>query len=114
MNDGPPGLNSAGTLITDLHLTAAGAWVVLDTNTPPLNKLTVIGVLEVDDPVSGSRQARSTHGTVVIDAVYISIQASRTQGLFVLCDDDDDTRSPPDGRLSMSLHSEMMRFREDG
>lgn len=50
--------------------------MVLDTSTPPLNKLTIIGVLEVEDTASGSRQARSTHGTVEIDAVYISIQVS--------------------------------------
>ncbi|XP_075907773.1 fibrocystin-L-like [Nelusetta ayraudi] len=57
----------------------SGAWVVLDTNTPPLNKLTIIGVLEVEDTSSKSRQARSTHGSgiVVIDAVYISIQGGR-------------------------------------
>lgn len=74
-------------MVTDLNLAAAGAWVVLDTNTPPLNKLTVIGVLEVEDTASGSRQARSTHGTVVIDAVYISIQVSFTENLFDLHDE---------------------------
>lgn len=54
---------------------------MLDTNTPPLNKLTVVGVLEVEDTASGTRQARSTHGTVVIDAVYISIQVGFRESL---------------------------------
>ncbi|XP_044191170.1 PKHD1 like 1, tandem duplicate 1 [Thunnus albacares] len=54
----------------------SGKWVVLDSDIPPLNKLTVLGVLEIPD---SSRQARSTpeNRTVVIDAVYISIQGGR-------------------------------------
>ncbi|XP_030002867.1 PKHD1 like 1, tandem duplicate 2 [Sphaeramia orbicularis] len=59
----------------------SGMWVVLDTDTPPLNKLTVVGVLEISDSGNNtsSRQARSTHHyrTVVLDAVYISIQGGR-------------------------------------
>ncbi|XP_053190049.1 fibrocystin-L-like [Scomber japonicus] len=59
----------------------SGKWVVLDTNTPPINKLTVIGVLEISDSMntSSSRPARSepVYGTVMIDAVYISIQGGR-------------------------------------
>ncbi|XP_030597029.1 PKHD1 like 1, tandem duplicate 1 [Archocentrus centrarchus] len=59
----------------------SGQWVVLDTDTPRLNKLTVIGVLEIPDTMnsSSSRQARSVpeYNTVVIDAVYISIQGGR-------------------------------------
>uniref|UniRef100_A0A8D0AJK6 PKHD1 like 1 n=1 Tax=Sander lucioperca TaxID=283035 RepID=A0A8D0AJK6_SANLU len=59
----------------------AGKWVVLDINTPPLNKLTVIGVLEIPDNMnsSSSRQARAApeYSTVVVDAVYISIQGGR-------------------------------------
>lgn len=105
-------------------MAAAGAWVVLDTNTPPLNKLTVIGVLEVEDTASRSRQARSTHGTVVIDAVYISIQVCVTEDLFDI--HYDDTSLPPVFKVSkrdrmgvlmcvlLSFHSEMMCFREDG
>uniref|UniRef100_A0A667X934 PKHD1 like 1, tandem duplicate 2 n=1 Tax=Myripristis murdjan TaxID=586833 RepID=A0A667X934_9TELE len=31
-----------------------GKWVVLDSDTPPLNKLTVIGVLEIPDTLNGS------------------------------------------------------------
>ncbi|XP_035537797.1 PKHD1 like 1, tandem duplicate 1 [Morone saxatilis] len=55
----------------------SGKWVILDSNTPPLNKLTIIGVLEIPDiNVTSSRQARAAaeYRTVVIDAVYISIQ----------------------------------------
>uniref|UniRef100_A0A8D0AIF4 PKHD1 like 1 n=1 Tax=Sander lucioperca TaxID=283035 RepID=A0A8D0AIF4_SANLU len=59
----------------------AGNWVVLDINTPPLNKLTVNGVLEIPDNMnsSSSRQARAApeYRTVVVDAVYISIQGGR-------------------------------------
>ncbi|XP_039677098.1 fibrocystin-L-like [Perca fluviatilis] len=56
-------------------------WVVLDINTPPLNKLTVIGVLEIPDNMNSSfsRQAQAApeYRTVVVDAVYISIQGGR-------------------------------------
>ncbi|XP_040908783.1 LOW QUALITY PROTEIN: PKHD1 like 1, tandem duplicate 1 [Toxotes jaculatrix] len=59
----------------------SGKWVVLDSNTPPLNKLTVIGVLEIPDTMNSSstRTSRSVpeYNTVVIDAVYISIQGGR-------------------------------------
>ncbi|KAK5854666.1 hypothetical protein PBY51_004842 [Eleginops maclovinus] len=59
----------------------AGKWVVLDSDTPALNKLTVIGVLEIPDNLNSSstRQAREVpvYSTVVVDAVYISIQGGR-------------------------------------
>uniref|UniRef100_G3NDK3 PKHD1 like 1 n=1 Tax=Gasterosteus aculeatus aculeatus TaxID=481459 RepID=G3NDK3_GASAC len=59
----------------------SGTWVVLDSDTPPLNKLTVIGVLEIPDNMnsSSSRQARAVpeYSSVVLDAVYISIQGGR-------------------------------------
>ncbi|KAF0024292.1 hypothetical protein F2P81_023094 [Scophthalmus maximus] len=59
----------------------SGKWVVLDSDTAPLNKLTVVGVLEIpgDANSSSSRAARSApvYSTVVIDAVYISIQGGR-------------------------------------
>lgn len=52
----------------------------MDSDTPPLNKLTVIGVLEIPDMMTNSshRQARAApeYHTVAIDAVYISIQVS--------------------------------------
>uniref|UniRef100_A0A3Q2Z1Q4 PKHD1 like 1, tandem duplicate 1 n=1 Tax=Hippocampus comes TaxID=109280 RepID=A0A3Q2Z1Q4_HIPCM len=53
-------------------------WVVLDGNTPPLNKLIIKGVLEVPQPSNSSsgRLSRAVpqNHTVVIDAVYIFIQ----------------------------------------
>lgn len=60
--------------------------MVLDSDTPPLNKLTVIGVLEIPDTLNGSsssRQARAApeYNTVVLDATYISIQV----GTLVIC-----------------------------
>uniref|UniRef100_A0A3P8VH65 PKHD1 like 1, tandem duplicate 2 n=1 Tax=Cynoglossus semilaevis TaxID=244447 RepID=A0A3P8VH65_CYNSE len=58
----------------------AGMWVVLDDSPPPLNKLTVIGVLEIPDSnVSSTRTARSVsaYKSVVIEATYISIQGGR-------------------------------------
>lgn len=55
-------------------------WVVLDVDTPSLNKLSIIGVLEIPDTLNSSstRQARAApqYRTVVIDAVYISIQVN--------------------------------------
>ncbi|XP_061682368.1 PKHD1 like 1, tandem duplicate 1 [Syngnathoides biaculeatus] len=58
-----------------------GMWVVLDTNTPPMNKLTIMGVLEVSEQSQGSSshpaRATSQNHTVVIDAIYISIQGGR-------------------------------------
>ncbi|XP_041664378.1 fibrocystin-L-like [Cheilinus undulatus] len=59
----------------------SGQWVVLDANTPPLNKLTVVGVLEIPDvPLNASsrkRRAAPEYSSVVVDAVYISIQGGR-------------------------------------
>ncbi|KAK2830693.1 hypothetical protein Q5P01_018624 [Channa striata] len=56
-------------------------WVILDVDTPPLNRLTIFGVLEVPDTMNSSfsRQGRSAtpYRTVVIDAVYVSIQGGR-------------------------------------
>uniref|UniRef100_A0A3B4ZZ57 PKHD1 like 1 n=1 Tax=Stegastes partitus TaxID=144197 RepID=A0A3B4ZZ57_9TELE len=59
----------------------SGMWLVLDVDPPRLNKLTVVGVLEIPDTLnsSSSRSARSApeFRTVVVDAVYISIQGGR-------------------------------------
>uniref|UniRef100_UPI003AACF14E PKHD1 like 1, tandem duplicate 1 n=1 Tax=Centroberyx gerrardi TaxID=166262 RepID=UPI003AACF14E len=60
----------------------SGKWVVLDGDTPPLNKLTVIGVLEIPDTMNNSsssrrRRAAPEYRTVVLDATYISIQGGR-------------------------------------
>ncbi|XP_057684607.1 fibrocystin-L-like [Corythoichthys intestinalis] len=58
-----------------------GMWIVLDGNTPALNKLIIMGVLEVPQPSnrSSSRPARAApqNHTVVINAVYIFIQGGR-------------------------------------
>ncbi|XP_024857831.1 fibrocystin-L isoform X2 [Kryptolebias marmoratus] len=53
----------------------SGKWVVLDRDTPSLNKLTVIGVLEIPDTLNASSTAE--YRSVVIDAVYVSIQGGR-------------------------------------
>ncbi|KAL7883851.1 hypothetical protein SRHO_G00015090 [Serrasalmus rhombeus] len=59
----------------------AGKWVVLDTAIPSLNKLTVVGVLEIPDTMNStsSRTARSLpqYSSVVLNATYISIQGGR-------------------------------------
>ncbi|KAG7264290.1 hypothetical protein CRUP_026236 [Coryphaenoides rupestris] len=71
----------------------SGQWVVLDGDTPALNKLTVVGVLEIpdtaDDADADDRDANATadgarrparalpeYRSVVIDATYISIQVN--------------------------------------
>ncbi|XP_038580507.1 PKHD1 like 1, tandem duplicate 1 [Micropterus salmoides] len=55
----------------------SGKWIVLESDTPPLNKLTVIGVLEIPDTMNSSSTKQAQYNTVVIDAVYISIQGGR-------------------------------------
>ncbi|CAG5956366.1 unnamed protein product [Menidia menidia] len=65
----------------------AGRWVVLDADTPPLNKLTIVGVLEIPDTMNqSSRTARSTpqYRTTVVDAVYISIQDEPFRGQLLI------------------------------
>lgn len=66
-----------------------GAWVVLDSSPPPLNKLTVVGVLEIPDTMNStsSRTARAApeYSTLVLDAVYISIQVSVADDHFLDC-----------------------------
>lgn len=73
------------TLLSRYLCRTSGAWVVLDSSTPPLNKLTVVGVLEIPDSTnsSSSRTARAApeSSAVVLDAVYISIQVSATENL---------------------------------
>ncbi|CAF94000.1 unnamed protein product, partial [Tetraodon nigroviridis] len=58
-----------------------GAWVVLDSSTPPLNKLTIVGVLEIVEMTNSSsnRQTRAAPeiNPLLINAVYISIQGGR-------------------------------------
>ncbi|KAI3358131.1 hypothetical protein L3Q82_003134 [Scortum barcoo] len=73
----------------------SGKWVVLDSDTPPLNKLTVIGVLEIPDTTNSS-----SSNTLVIDAVYISIQGGR---MIAGWDDE-----PFRGRLHIKLRGNHM------
>uniref|UniRef100_A0A8B9H868 Polycystic kidney and hepatic disease 1 (autosomal recessive)-like 1 n=1 Tax=Astyanax mexicanus TaxID=7994 RepID=A0A8B9H868_ASTMX len=49
----------------------AGMWLVLDIALPPLNKITILGVLEIPDTING------TIRNVVLNATYISIQGGR-------------------------------------
>lgn len=60
-----------------------GTWVVIDSSTPPLNKLTIIGVLEIAEMTNSSsgRQTRAAPelSPLVIEAVYISIQVSQRE-----------------------------------
>ncbi|KAK1784753.1 hypothetical protein P4O66_003426 [Electrophorus voltai] len=53
-----------------------GVWMVLDTTIPALNKLTVVGVLEIPDATNStaSRAAPGIPVTVVVNVTYISIQ----------------------------------------
>lgn len=52
----------------------------MDNSTPPLNKLTIVGVLEIAEMTNSSsrRQARAAPeiNPLVINAIYISIQVS--------------------------------------
>ncbi|XP_058524528.1 fibrocystin-L isoform X1 [Ochotona princeps] len=56
-----------------------GMWIVADTEMPPMERLTVLGVLELEDkyPVRG---AESAHQKVVLNATYISVQGGRLIG----------------------------------
>lgn len=54
----------------------------MDIDTPRLNKLTIIGVLEIPDTMNSSSIKQAQYNTVVIDAVYISIQVSVISHLF--------------------------------
>lgn len=60
-----------------------GTWVVIDSSTPPLNKLTIVGVLEIAEMTNSSsgRQTRAAPelSPLVIEAVYISIQVSQRE-----------------------------------
>ncbi|XP_028646735.2 PKHD1 like 1, tandem duplicate 1 [Erpetoichthys calabaricus] len=53
-------------------------WVVMDVNIPTLNKLTIYGVLEVPNNVTGnSTSATNTTRQVIVRATYISIQGGK-------------------------------------
>ncbi|XP_026156055.1 fibrocystin-L-like [Mastacembelus armatus] len=59
----------------------SGVCMILDINTPALNKLIINGLLEIPDTmnISSTGQARNApqYRTVVVDAVYIFIQGGR-------------------------------------
>ncbi|KAK2836335.1 hypothetical protein Q7C36_014204 [Tachysurus vachellii] len=59
----------------------SGSWVVLDTFIPPLNNLTVMGVLEILDntTIMSNRTTRSLpqNSSIVLNATYISILGGR-------------------------------------
>eukprot|EP00062_Callorhinchus_milii_P017054 gi/632969110/ref/XP_007900907.1/ PREDICTED: LOW QUALITY PROTEIN: fibrocystin-L [Callorhinchus milii] len=56
-----------------------GTWLVVDTDIPSLNKLTIYGILELkDDILSNSTRANSSsYMNIVLNATYISIQGGR-------------------------------------
>ncbi|XP_051526679.1 fibrocystin-L-like [Myxocyprinus asiaticus] len=56
----------------------SGKWVVLDDVIPSLNKLTIVGVLEIPDTNNGtSTHIFSQYNNIVLNATYISIQGGR-------------------------------------
>ncbi|MCJ8746157.1 hypothetical protein PDJAM_G00138700 [Pangasius djambal] len=59
----------------------SGRWVVLDTPIPPLNNLTVMGVLEIPDNMTTisnlTTRSLPQNSSIVLDATYISIQGGR-------------------------------------
>ncbi|KAI2652983.1 Fibrocystin-L [Labeo rohita] len=56
----------------------AGIWMVMDVVVPSLNKLKIVGVLEIPDTNNGtSTRSVSQYNNVVLNATYISIQGGR-------------------------------------
>ncbi|XP_043073568.1 PKHD1 like 1, tandem duplicate 1 [Puntigrus tetrazona] len=56
----------------------AGIWMVVDVVVPSLNKLKIVGVLEIPDINNGtSTRSVSQYNNVVLNATYISIQGGR-------------------------------------
>lgn len=53
-----------------------GTWVVADTDIPPMESLTIWGVLELEAKHS-MRAAESSYRKVVLNATYISLQVIR-------------------------------------
>ncbi|CAD7693852.1 unnamed protein product [Nyctereutes procyonoides] len=56
-----------------------GTWVVADTDIPPMESLTIWGVLELEDKHS-MRAAEPSYRKVVLNATYISLQGGRLIG----------------------------------
>ncbi|XP_036421459.1 fibrocystin-L-like [Colossoma macropomum] len=55
----------------------AGIWMILDIVIPSLNKLTVVGVLEIPDTMNSTSSSLPEYRSVVLNATYISIQGGR-------------------------------------
>ncbi|XP_056106663.1 fibrocystin-L-like [Rhinichthys klamathensis goyatoka] len=56
----------------------AGIWMVVDVVVPSLNKLTIVGVLEIPDTNNGTSTSNvSQYNNIVLNATYISIQGGR-------------------------------------
>uniref|UniRef100_A0A8C1B8X1 PKHD1 like 1, tandem duplicate 2 n=1 Tax=Cyprinus carpio carpio TaxID=630221 RepID=A0A8C1B8X1_CYPCA len=56
----------------------AGIWMVVDVVVPSLNKLKIVGVLEIPDTNNGtSTGSVSQYNNIVLNATYISIQGGR-------------------------------------
>ncbi|CAM4636768.1 unnamed protein product [Leuciscus chuanchicus] len=56
----------------------AGIWMVVDVVVPSLNKLKIVGVLEIPDTNNGtSNSSASQYNNIVLNATYISIQGGR-------------------------------------
>nr|XP_055075127.1 fibrocystin-L-like [Misgurnus anguillicaudatus] len=54
----------------------SGKWVIADVVIPSLNKLTIVGVLEIPDTNNGTGNG-SQYNNIVLNATYISIQGGR-------------------------------------
>nr|XP_014351910.1 PREDICTED: fibrocystin-L [Latimeria chalumnae] len=63
-----------------------GMWVVADTDIPSLHRLTIYGVLELEDEITGNGTAArnaSPYRKIVLNATYISIQGGRLIGGWI-------------------------------
>uniref|UniRef100_A0A6I8N1M6 Fibrocystin-L n=1 Tax=Ornithorhynchus anatinus TaxID=9258 RepID=A0A6I8N1M6_ORNAN len=57
-----------------------GIWLVVDSEMPPMGKLTIFGVLELEENKNNFRAKNTTYGKVVLNATYISVQGGRLIG----------------------------------
>uniref|UniRef100_A0AAR2IPV4 Polycystic kidney and hepatic disease 1 (autosomal recessive)-like 1 n=1 Tax=Pygocentrus nattereri TaxID=42514 RepID=A0AAR2IPV4_PYGNA len=58
-------------------LVSTGIWMILDIAIPSLNKLAVLGVLEIPDTMNSTSSSLPEYRSVVLNATYISIQGGR-------------------------------------
>ncbi|XP_051699933.2 fibrocystin-L isoform X2 [Oryctolagus cuniculus] len=56
-----------------------GTWIVADTDMPPMERLAIWGVLELED-IYYAGGTKSSHRKVVLNATYISVQGGRLIG----------------------------------